>query len=212
MIRPQAEILEIMDIFNQKDPNPRCELNYSNAYTLLVAVVLSAQSTDKGVNRATEELFKIADTPQKMAALGLDKLKHYIKTIGLYNNKAKNIIALSKELTEKYLGEVPHNHEALENLAGVGRKTANVVLNVWFNEPTLAVDTHVMRISHRLNMSDGKNPLEVEKDLLKVLPDNYKKNANHWLVLFGRYICKAQKPDCPNCPVSSFCHSADKRI
>ena len=212
MIRPQAEILEIMDIFNQKDPNPRCELNYSNAYTLLVAVVLSAQSTDKGVNRATEELFKIADTPQKMAALGLHKLKHYIKTIGLYNNKAKNIIALSKELTEKYQGEVPHNREALENLAGVGRKTANVVLNVWFNEPTLAVDTHVMRISHRLNMSDGKNPLEVEKDLLKVLPDNYKKNANHWLVLFGRYICKAQKPDCPNCPVSSFCHSADKRI
>lgn len=212
MIRPQAEILEIMDIFNQKDPNPRCELNYSNAYTLLVAIVLSAQSTDKGVNRATEELFKIADTPQKMAALGLDKLKHYIKTIGLYNNKAKNIIALSKELTEKYQGEVPHNREALENLAGVGRKTANVVLNVWFNEPTLAVDTHVMRISHRLNMSDGKNPLEVEKDLLKVLPDNYKKNANHWLVLFGRYICKAQKPDCPNCPVSSFCHSADKRI
>jgi endonuclease III len=212
MIRPQAEILEIMDIFNQKDPNPRCELNYSNAYTLLVAVVLSAQSTDKGVNRATEELFKIADTPQKMAALGLDKLKQYIKTIGLYNNKAKNIIALSKELTEKYQGEVPHNREALENLAGVGRKTANVVLNVWFNEPTLAVDTHVMRISHRLNMSDGKNPLEVEKDLLKVLPDNYKKNANHWLVLFGRYICKAQKPDCPNCPVSSFCHSADKRI
>ena len=212
MIRPQAEILEIMDIFNQKDPNPRCELNYSNAYTLLVAVVLSAQSTDKGVNRATEELFKIADTPQKMAALGLDKLKHYIKTIGLYNNKAKNIIALSKELTEKYQGEVPHNREALENLAGVGRKTANVVLNVWFNEPTLAVDTHVMRISHRLNMSDGKNPLEVEKDLLKVLPDNYKKNANHWLVLFGRYICTAQKPDCPNCPVSSFCHSADKRI
>jgi endonuclease III len=212
MIRPQAEILEIMDIFNQKDPNPRCELNYSNAYTLLVAVVLSAQSTDKGVNRATEELFKIADTPQKMVALGLDKLKQYIKTIGLYNNKAKNIIALSKELTEKYQGEVPHNREALENLAGVGRKTANVVLNVWFNEPTLAVDTHVMRISHRLNMSDGKNPLEVEKDLLKVLPDNYKKNANHWLVLFGRYICKAQKPDCPNCPVSSFCHSADKRI
>lgn len=212
MIRPQAEILEIMDIFNQKDPNPRCELNYNNAYTLLVAVVLSAQSTDKGVNRATEELFKIADTPQKMAALGLDKLKHYIKTIGLYNNKAKNIIALSKELMEKYQGEVPHNREALENLAGVGRKTANVVLNVWFNEPTLAVDTHVMRISHRLNMSDGKNPLEVEKDLLKVLPDNYKKNANHWLVLFGRYICKAQKPDCPNCPVSSFCHSADKRI
>ena len=212
MIRPQNEILEIMDIFNQNDPDPRCELNFSNAYTLLVAVVLSAQSTDKGVNRATEELFKVADTPAKMLALGLDKLKDYIKTIGLYNNKAKNIMALSQDLVEKYNGEVPHNREALENLAGVGRKTANVVLNVWFNEPTLAVDTHVMRISHRLNLSDGKNPLEVEKDLIKVLPDNYKKNANHWLVLFGRYICKAQKPDCSNCPLAHLCRSADKRI
>lgn len=212
MNRPASEILEIMEIFNQRDPNPRCELDYKNAYTLLVAVVLSAQSTDKGVNRATEELFKIADTPQKMVALGIDKLKDYIKTIGLYNNKAKNIIALSQELVEKYQGEVPHNREALESLAGVGRKTANVVLNVWFGEPALAVDTHVMRISHRLEMSQGKNPLEVEKDLLRVLPDNYKKNANHWLVLFGRYICKAQKPDCSNCPLAHLCHSADKRI
>lgn len=212
MNRPASEILEIMEIFNQRDPNPRCELDYKNAYTLLVAVVLSAQSTDKGVNRATEELFKIADTPQKMVALGIDKLKDYIKTIGLYNNKAKNIIALSQELVEKYQGEVPHNREALESLAGVGRKTANVVLNVWFGEPALAVDTHVMRISHRLEMSQGKNPLEVEKDLLQVLPDSYKKNANHWLVLFGRYICKAQKPDCSNCPLAHLCHSADKRI
>lgn len=210
MIRPEKEILEIMEIFNKNDPNPRCELNYSNAYTLLVAVVLSAQSTDKGVNRATEELFKIADTPEKMVALGLDNLKNYIKTIGLYNNKAKNIIALSRELIEKHQGQVPHNREALENLAGVGRKTANVVLNVWFGEPALAVDTHVMRISRRLDISTGKNPLEVEKDLLKVLPDNYKKNANHWLVLFGRYICKAQKPDCPNCPLAHLCHSEDK--
>lgn len=212
MIRPENEILQIMDIFNQNDPDPRCELNYSNAYTLLVAVVLSAQSTDKGVNRATEELFKIADTPAKMTALGLEKLKQYIKTIGLYNNKAKNIIALSQDLVDKYNGEVPHDRAALENLAGVGRKTANVVLNVWFNEPTLAVDTHVMRISHRLNLSDGKTPLDVEKDLVRVLPDNYKKNANHWLVLFGRYICKAQKPDCPNCPLAHLCHSTDKRI
>lgn len=212
MNRPASEILEIMEIFNQRDPNPRCELDYKNAYTLLVAVVLSAQSTDKGVNRATEELFKIADTPQKMVALGIDKLKDYIKTIGLYNNKAKNIIALSQELVEKYQGEVPHNREALESLAGVGRKTANVVLNVWFGEPALAVDTHVMRISHRLEMSQGKNPLEVEKDLLQVLPDSYKKNANHWLVLFGRYICKAQKPDCANCPLTRLCHSPDKRI
>jgi len=212
MIRPAAEILEIMEIFNQNNPDPRCELDYHNAYTLLVAVVLSAQSTDKGVNKATAELFKIADTPQKMVALGIDELKNYIKTIGLYNNKAKNIIALSRELIEKHNGEVPQNREALENLPGVGRKTANVVLNVWFGKATLAVDTHVMRISHRLDMSRGKTPLEVEKDLLKVLPDKYAKNANHWLVLFGRYICKAQKPDCSNCPIASLCHSEDKRL
>ena len=212
MIRPTSEILEIMDIFNQRDPNPRCELNYTNAYTLLVAVVLSAQSTDKGVNKATEALFKIADTPQKMVELGLDKLKTYIKTIGLYNNKAKNIIALSEELVKNYQGVVPEDRNILETLPGVGRKTANVVLNVWFNQPTLAVDTHVMRISHRLNLSDGKTPLKVEEDLLKVLPQNYVKNANHWLVLFGRYICKAQKPDCANCPIQKFCHSDDKLI
>lgn len=212
MTRPAAEILEIMEIFNKKDPNPRCELDYHNAYTLLVAVVLSAQSTDKGVNKATADLFKIADTPQKMLSLGLDNLKNYIKTIGLYNNKAKNIIALSQELQDKYQGNIPHSREALENLPGVGRKTANVVLNVWFGEAALAVDTHVMRISRRLELSNGKTPLEIEKDLLKVLPDNYIKNANHWLVLFGRYICKAQKPDCANCPVTALCHSPDKRI
>lgn len=211
-MRNSKEILEIMEIFNQRDPNPRCELDYTSAYTLLVAVVLSAQSTDKGVNKATKALFEIADTPQKMVALGLDKLKTYIKTIGLYNNKAKNIISLSQDLVDKHHGEVPHNREAMENLAGVGRKTANVVLNVWFNEPTLAVDTHVMRVSHRLDLSQGKTPLEVEKDLSKVLPDHYKKNANHWLVLFGRYICKAQKPDCANCPIAQLCHSSDKNI
>lgn len=208
----QSEVLEIMNIFDNRDPNPRCELDYSNAYTLLVAVVLSAQSTDKGVNKATKDLFAIVDTPQKMINLGLDRLKDYIKTIGLYNNKAKNIIALSQDLVDKHQGEVPHNREALENLAGVGRKTANVVLNVWFGEPTLAVDTHVLRIANRLGMSNGKTPLDVEKDLIKVLPDNYKKNANHWLVLFGRYICKAQKPDCGNCPVAHLCHSKDKKI
>ncbi len=211
-MRSPSETLEIMEIFNQRDPNPRCELDYHNAYTLLVAVVLSAQSTDKGVNKATKELFKIADTPQKMLSLGLDELKKHIKTIGLYNNKAKNIIALSEDLVNKHQGEVPSQREDLENLAGVGRKTANVVLNVWFNQPTLAVDTHVMRISHRLDFSQGKTPLEIEKDLLAVLPDNYKKNANHWLVLFGRYTCKAQNPDCPNCPIADFCHSKDKRI
>ncbi len=211
-MRNKNEILEIMSVFAQKDPNPRCELDYKNAFTLLVAVVLSAQSTDKGVNKATKALFEIADTPQKMAALGLEELKNYIKTIGLYNNKAKNIIALSQTLVEKYQGEVPADREALENLPGVGRKTANVVLNVWFDQPTLAVDTHVMRISHRLGFSNGKTPLAIEQDLLKVLPPEYVKNANHWLVLFGRYVCKAQKPDCANCPIAGFCHSKDKRI
>ena len=211
-MRSTKETLEIMNIFREREPNPRCELNYVNAYTLLVAVVLSAQSTDKGVNKATEDLFKIVDTPQKMIDLGLEKLKNYIKTIGLYNNKAKNIIALSKELISKYNGVVPQNREQLETLPGVGRKTANVVLNVWFNQPTLAVDTHVMRIAHRLNFSKGKTPLDIEKDLVKTLPEEYIKNTNHWLVLFGRYICKAQKPDCSNCPISKYCHSTDKRI
>lgn len=211
-MRNKKEILEIMQIFQKEDPNPRCELDYKNAFTLLVAVVLSAQSTDKGVNKATKALFAVADTPQKMADLGLEKIKDYIKTIGLYNNKAKNILALSQELVEKYHGEVPENREALEKLPGVGRKTANVVLNVWFNQPTLAVDTHVMRISHRLGFSAGKTPLALEQDLMKVLPTEYVKNANHWLVLFGRYICKAQKPDCDKCPIAAYCHSKDKRI
>lgn len=205
-MRKASEILEIMRIFEQNDPNPRCELNYCNAYTLLVAVVLSAQSTDKGVNRATEALFKVADTPQKMLDLGLDGLKNYIKTIGLYNNKAKSIMSLSADLVQKYQGVVPHDRAALEALAGVGRKTANVVLNVWFHEPTLAVDTHVFRVAHRLDMSQGKTPLEVEKDLVKVLPPAYAQNANHWLVLFGRYICKAVKPECEKCPIRSYCH------
>ncbi len=211
-MRNKKEILEIMQIFQKEDPNPRCELDYKNAFTLLVAVVLSAQSTDKGVNKATKALFEVADTPQKMANLGLEKIKDYIKTIGLYNNKAKNILALSQELVEKYQGIVPENREALEKLPGVGRKTANVVLNVWFNQPTLAVDTHVMRISHRLGFSAGKTPLAIEQDLMKVLPTEYVKNANHWLVLFGRYICKAQKPECDKCPIAAYCHSKDKRI
>lgn len=211
-MRPESEILQIMEVFDRLNPNPQCELNFHNAYTLLVAVVLSAQTTDKGVNRATEGLFKLADTPQKMLALGEEKLKSYIKTIGLYNNKAKNIMLLSRELAEKYNGEVPHDRQALESLAGVGRKTANVVLNVWFGEAALAVDTHVMRLAHRLDFSQGKTPSEVEKDLMAVLPEEYVKKANHWLVLFGRYICKAQKPECEKCPISGFCHSEDKRL
>lgn len=210
MIRDKKEILEIMAAFEKLNPNPKCELNYHNAYTLLVAVVLSAQTTDKGVNKATEDLFKIADTPQKMLELGEENLKKYIRTIGLFNNKAKNIIALSQELVARYGGEVPHSREKLVELAGVGRKTANVVLNVWFDAPALAVDTHVMRLAHRLDLSDGKTPEAVEQDLVKVLPEEYIKKANHWLVLFGRYVCKAQKPDCRNCPIYDLCHAKDK--
>lgn len=211
-MRKKSEILEIMRFFEKDNPNPQCELNYTNAFTLLVAVVLSAQTTDKGVNRATADLFKIADTPQKMVALGEKALISYIRTIGLFNNKAKNIIALSQKLIDDFDSQVPDKREELETLPGVGRKTANVVLNVWYKKPTLAVDTHVMRLSHRLDFSQGKTPLDVELDLLKVLPDKYVINANHWLVLFGRYICKAQRPECNKCPIVSYCSSKDKWI
>ncbi|MBR1904490.1 MAG: endonuclease III [Alphaproteobacteria bacterium] len=210
-LRSKKEILEIMQIFARENPNPQCELNFINPYTLLVAVVLSAQSTDKGVNKATEALFKVADSPQKMLALGEEKLKGYIKTIGLFNNKAKNIMALSRQLVQDFNGIVPADRDTLTNLAGVGRKTANVVMNVWYHQPTLAVDTHVMRIAHRLDFSHGKTPLEIENDLLSVLPPELVINTNHWLVLFGRYICKAQKPLCDQCPIYNYCHSADKR-
>jgi endonuclease-3 len=210
-LRSKKEIIEIMQIFARENPNPQCELNFINPYTLLVAVVLSAQSTDKGVNKATEALFKVADSPQKMLALGEEKLKGYIKTIGLFNNKAKNIMALSRQLVQDFNGIVPADRDTLTNLAGVGRKTANVVMNVWYHQPTLAVDTHVMRIAHRLDFSHGKTPLEIENDLLSVLPPELVINTNHWLVLFGRYICKAQKPLCDQCPIYAYCHSADKR-
>ena len=211
MTRTKAEILEIMQIFARENPNPQCELNFHNPYTLLVAVMLSAQSTDKGVNRATESLFKVADTPQKMLDLGEDNLKKHIKTIGLFNNKAKNIMQMSRQLLDNFGGEVPADRDVLTTLAGVGRKTANVVMNVWYHQPTLAVDTHVMRIAHRLDFSKGKTPLEVENDLMKVLPEEYVINTNHWLVLFGRYICKAQKPLCDKCPIYAYCRSKDKK-
>ncbi len=211
-MRNPKEILKILDVFKAQDPNPPTELEYTNAFTLLTAIVLSAQSTDKGVNKATKELFKIADTPQKMLDLGLEGLKGYIKTIGLFNNKAKNIMAMSQILVEKYNGEVPHERLSLEALPGVGRKTANVLLNVWWNEPTIAVDTHVLRVTERLEMCDGRTPLAVEAEMEKILPDEYKRHFNHWLVLFGRYICKAQKPDCKNCPIADFCKSKDKLL
>lgn len=209
-MRKLSEIEAILDVFKSQNAAPKSELEYHNAYTLLVAIVLSAQSTDKGVNKATKELFKIADTPQAMVNLGIDKLKDYIKTIGLYNNKAKNIMALSEILVKQYNGEVPHDREALEALPGVGRKTANVLLNVWWGEPTVAVDTHVLRLAQRLGLSDGKTPLEVEADLNK-LSDEYKMYVNHWLVLFGRYICKAKNPDCPKCPVEQYCIEKAKK-
>ena len=211
-MRSAKEILEIMRIFERENPNPQCELHFHNPYTLLVAVMLSAQSTDKGVNKATEALFRVADSPQKMLDLGIDNLKKYIKTIGLYNNKAKNILTMSQQLVADFGGEVPADRDVLTTLAGVGRKTANVVMNVWYHRPTLAVDTHVMRISHRLDFSQGKTPLDVEKDLMAVLPEKYVINANHWLVLFGRYICKAQRPLCEKCPISAYFHWDDKKV
>jgi len=186
-------------------PEPETELNYSNVYTLLVAVVLSAQATDKGVNRATEELFKTVDTPEKMCALGEAGLIQHIKTIGLYRNKAKNVIALSQKLIAEHGGDVPADRDALEALPGVGRKTANVVMNVAFGVPTIAVDTHIFRVSNRTGLAPGKTPLEVEKGLEKRVPPAYRLHAHHWLILHGRYVCKARKPDCPACTVSDLC-------
>lgn len=186
-------------------PKPRTELEYENAYTLLVAVVLSAQSTDVGVNKATTTLFTVADTPEKMLALGERGLKSHIKTIGLYNSKAKNIIALSRALMEQHGGRVPSSREALEALPGVGRKTANVVLNSAFGQPTIAVDTHVFRVCNRTGLAPGKTPREVEDKLEAVVPAKYKRYAHHWLILHGRYVCKAKKPDCPACVVRELC-------
>ncbi len=186
-------------------PEPKGELDYVNNFTLLVAVVLSAQATDVGVNKATKALFKAADTPKKMLNLGHDKVRDHIKTIGLFNGKAKNIMALSKILAKDFNGIVPDNREALESLPGVGRKTANVVLNIAFGHPTCAVDTHIFRIGNRTGMAKGKTPLEVEKKLLKAIPKEFGINAHQWLILQGRYICKARKPDCHICPVEEYC-------
>jgi endonuclease-3 len=193
-------------------PAPETELKYINTYTLLVAVVLSAQATDVGVNKATEKLFKIADSPQKMLKLGEAGLIQHIKTIGLYRNKAKNVIALSRLLIERHGGEVPHDREALQALPGVGRKTANVVLNVAFGEPTIAVDTHIFRVSNRTGLAPGKDVLAVELKLEKVVPAAYRLHAHHWLILHGRYVCKARKPDCPACAVADLCQFKAKTI
>jgi endonuclease-3 len=187
------------------DPEPKTELVYINPYTLLVAVALSAQATDKGVNKATKELFRIADTPQKMVKLGEEGLIQHIKTIGLFRNKAKNVIALSKALIANHEGEVPRTREALEALPGVGRKTANVVMNVAFGEPTIAVDTHIFRVGNRTGLAPGKNPLQVELALERVVPKDYLLHAHHWLILHGRYTCVARKPHCPVCVVRDLC-------
>lgn len=197
----------------QKDnPTPQTELQHTNPFTLLVAVALSAQATDVGVNKATKALFEVADTPEKMFALGEEKLIEYIKTIGLYRNKAKNVIALSKQLINQHNSQVPKSREALEKLPGVGRKTANVVLNVAFGEPTIAVDTHIFRVSNRTGLAKGKTPLEVEKGLEKAVPEEFRMHAHHWLILHGRYICKARKPLCAECHIVDFCKFKEKII
>ena len=199
------QITEIFRRFREADPTPQGELDYLNPYTLLVAVALSAQATDVSVNRATGPLFKIADTPQKMLALGEEKLISHIRTIGLYRNKAKNVMALSRILIDRHAGAVPRERAALEELPGVGRKTANVVLNIAFGEPTIAVDTHIFRVGNRTGLATGKTPLEVELKLEKVVPEEFKRHAHHWLILHGRYICKARKPECPRCLISDLC-------
>lgn len=191
-------------------PDPRTELEYTNPFTLLVAVALSAQATDVGVNKATRRLFEEADTPEKMVALGEDHVRDRIKTIGLFRNKAKNAIALSQQLIEKHGGAVPHDRAALEALPGVGRKTANVVLAEAFGEHTIAVDTHVFRVANRTGLAPGANPLAVETRLMKIVPEEFLHGAHHWLILHGRYTCKARKPECWRCPVEDICLYDDK--
>lgn len=204
-----ADIKEFFARLKKANPEPKCELDYQSPFTLLVAIVLSAQTTDKNVNKATPALFKAASTPAQMVALGEEKLKDYIRSIGLFNGKAKNIIALSKDLVEKYNGEIPQNVDELQKLAGVGRKTANVFLNTMYGAPTFGVDTHVLRLGNRIGLAPGKTPLEVEKALAKavtgVIPDEDLKYVSHWLVLHGRYICTAKKPACDTCPMKDLC-------
>lgn len=191
-------------------PDPQTELDYTNAYTLLVAVALSAQATDVGVNKATKRLFALADTPEKMVALGEDAVRDLIKTIGLYRNKAKNVVALSKQLIERHGGHVPDDREALEALPGVGRKTANVVLNEAFGQPTIAVDTHIFRVSNRTRLAPAETPDAVEARLEKITPPAFKKGAHHWLILHGRYVCKARTPECWRCVIADICKFKDK--
>lgn len=201
----ESEMRQCFDRWQKQNPNPASELEYVNAFTLLVAVVLSAQATDKSVNLATKDLFKIADTPEKMLALGIEGLMPYIKTIGLYKNKSAHVIGLSKKLLEDFNGEVPGTREELMTLPGVGRKTANVVLNVIFHEPTMPVDTHLLRVSPKIGLAEGKTPETVEQSLLQRIPAEYLQNAHHWILLHGRYVCKAKNPECENCIINDIC-------
>ena len=206
------EIDKVFKILKKKNPSPTTELNYENVFTLLVAVVMSAQSTDKGVNKATDKLFKIANTPEKMMKLGEKKIRDFIKNIGLYNSKAKNVFLLSKIIFEEFNSEVPPSREKLVKLPGVGRKTANVVLNTYFNKPFIAVDTHLFRLGNRLGIAKGKNPLEVENNYLKIIPKWAIKDAHHWLILHGRYVCKARNPQCEQCSIRDFCEFYKKEV
>jgi endonuclease-3 len=206
----QENIHNIFRALDKAHPDPETELDFKNKFTLLVAVVLSAQSTDAGVNRATKELFKTVDTPEKMVELGIDGVKEHIKTIGLYNNKAKYVIGLSKKIINEFDGQVPDNRSDLMSLPGVGRKTANVVLNVAYDQTTMPVDTHVFRVANRMGMSNGDTPRQVEKDLMEILPDEYGVKAHHLLILHGRYTCKARTPQCPNCTIREYCDYDDK--
>ncbi len=207
-----ADVAQFFDRLAAANPDPRGELSYINPYTLLVAVVLSAQATDAGVNKATGPLFQVADSPAKMLKLGEARLKDYVRTIGLFNTKAKNIIGLSRILIAEHGGEVPADREKLQTLPGVGRKTANVVLNIAFHHPTMAVDTHIFRVCNRTGLAPGATPEAVEHKLEKIVPDKRKLNAHHWLILHGRYVCKARKPDCPVCIVRDLCRYKAKSV
>ena len=208
----KKQIVEMFQRLSSEVPEPKGELYYTNPITLVVAVVLSAQATDAGVNKATGALFDEADSPAEMVALGEERVRELVKSIGLYRNKAKNIILLSQKLLDEFDSEVPQTREELESLPGVGRKTANVVLNIAFNLPTIAVDTHLFRVGNRTGLGVGKTPLEVEEALEKAIPDVYKLHAHHWLILHGRYICKARTPECPNCLIRDLCDYREKRV
>ncbi len=208
----KAEVEEAFRRFAAANPTPRGELQHINPFTLLVAVVLSAQATDSGVNKATPALFKLADTPEKMAKLGEPRVRALIKTIGLYRTKAKNVIALSRQLIAEHGGKVPHDRDALEALPGVGRKTANVVLNIAFGEPTIAVDTHIFRVGNRTGLAPGKTPLDVEMKLMEVVPERYRLHAHHWLILHGRYTCLARRPLCEKCLIADLCKWPGKTV